>query len=267
MRGDGSLVLGYGATQRRTDTHHGARASTPSGSHRKAIVLASMYKRIPNAFLERAEGKKPASCAVQKIPWREDGKHTWETVGRGKGDAKFAIWERQPLRKGCSLDDALFQVESMNLAEGRILKYQVSFEDGSRMRFERTNINDPGSLVCKEFYSAVGRVGADRPVKPMKFLVNSQGHLLRRRAPHPGANSLTSRIDRTAESGSSNFCFTPVGFIRHQVRQNINRPGVRPGLRESSSQATQFRPRMGNRASFSPETMSNQFFTPTPKAP
>ncbi|KAJ9466589.1 hypothetical protein DIPPA_27062 [Diplonema papillatum] len=219
----------------------------PPAGHRKAIVLASMYQRIPNDVLERAEGKTPSSFAVLRVPWRDDGRHKDYSVVMGKGDAKMALWYTHSLPRGSTLEDALHQIETVNASEERVLKYQIMFADGSRLRFEREHVTDPRTLQCKEFYS-IPRNAAAAKVRPATFTTNAKGHLKTRKKLPLGTNSLTPSVksaysEQSFTTRSANFAFTPVGFTRFRVKPNANYDGVRPTLRERSLRAYHYRPR------------------------
>jgi hypothetical protein len=68
-----------------------------------------------------------------------------------------------------------------------------------------------------------------------KFLVNDRGHL-ENRTREEGAHS----FPEFEPTGKSSFGFTPMGFVRHEVRPNVKFLGVRSDLGQTNPSAHHF---------------------------
>jgi hypothetical protein len=85
--------------------------------------------------------------------------------------------------------------------------------------------------VYKPFNKEEPRVA---PASP-KFLVNDNGHLQNRQK-EEGTHS----FPEFEPNGKASFGFTPMGYVRHEVRPNVKIAGVRSELGHTNPQAFHF---------------------------
>jgi len=240
------------------------------------MALAAMYQRIPYSILSEVNKKKPQSYAILKLPpsphdvnyseWErsnpattttfDDAKKavkTWDTYGGRKAgnkaptyfrDSSFAKWETHSLPKDIDFESALERIEMSNSREPRVLKYKLMFADGCHILLARSNWEDPSTLYCIEAYNPNGAFAKmtnekkedfnqTEGKKRQKFLVSETGHLKTRSA----ELQKSSFPDPPPPVGKEGFSFTPVSYLQHEVRPNVNFQGVRPGIKETNKTA------------------------------
>jgi hypothetical protein len=238
------------------------------------MALAAMYQRIPYSILSEVNKKKPQSYAILKLPpsqsdvsyseWERSNPATTTTFDDAKRrskqtrvsapdfrDVAFAKWATVTFPKDIDFESALERIEQSNAREPRVLKYKLMFADGCHILLSRSNWEDPSTLYCIEAYNPNGAF--DKMTKERKdnfdqtegkkrqnFLVSERGHLKARPRDSNSSPTKTSFPTEAIQVGKAGFSFTPVSYISHEVRPNVNFPGVRPGLKETNKSAYHF---------------------------
>jgi len=229
-----------------------------------------MYQRIPYSTLENIREKQPQSYAFLKLPPNPNDREAfaeWEKTNRATTttyddacrysavdfkDHTFAKWQTRTFPKGLELEGALERIELSNTIEARVLKYKLTFNDGCHILLTRSDPANPNTLRCTEYYNPNAifdqntarrkKVAAASPAAKRRhqFIVDPHGHLNSRKRAGDGEPMHNSFGFPPAVCGKMGFTFTPVSYISHAVKPNINLPGVRPGLKETSKEAYQY---------------------------
>jgi hypothetical protein len=166
-------------------------------------------------------------------------------------DSSFAKWETRTFPKGIDFESALERIENSNTQEPRVLKYKLTFADGCHILLTRTNWADPTSLYCTECYNPNGSFDKATASKKsdfhetdgksrQKFLVTEEGHMQCRPRDEKGNPKNPSFNIPAQVVGKAGYDFTPMSYVAHEVKPNINFVGVRPGLKESNKTAYHF---------------------------
>ena len=202
-----------------------------------AVNKSKMYEKVGKDVWAKVIGKPVRCIGVDQAPCE------------GPSARCLSKWSMHSVPKGTLIDRAMDAIEQQNATVQGLVRSQIIFQDGSILRFQRSVPSMPSSLYCTGYFAAPTAISQ----KPStKFIANALGHLNRGARKCSGSdntafNSLTTAIEDQiyipASTGATSFAFTPVGYISHQVRANRVSKGVRPGLRDSSLSATQFRPR------------------------
>eukprot|EP00906_Rhabdomonas_costata_P007942 RCo011351 len=231
------------------------------------MSLAAMYQRIPYSVLSEVNKKRPQNYAILKLPpspsdpnfaeWEKTNASSTTPFDEARKktssfrDSSFAKWETHAFPKGIDFESALERIESSNSEEPRVIKYKLVFADGCHILLTRSNWADPSSLYCTECYNPNGSFDLKTSTKKSDFaategkrrqttLVDESGHTLHRPREETGAPKNPSFPQQAVPTGGAGFDFTPMSYISHEVRPNVNFVGVRPGLKESNKTAYQF---------------------------
>ena len=250
----------------------GLPSNTCGGGSRGAAELRRAAAAASDAILHRTAAsdeaadagvwatvsEKQARClGIERIP--SDVSVAPAMLESAKVRKYLGRWKKESVKPGASLADAIDALETANQRERRMLRSQIMFRDGTILRFNRENMRDPTSLHCKECFvpNAPVPMGASlgqkstgpRPKeKSMSFLCDSSGHLKKRKKKEAWQkNSFTippeNRTFIPRSTGAHKYMFQPVGYVAHLLRPNVHIGGCRPGIRESSRDFVQFRPR------------------------
>jgi hypothetical protein len=224
-----------------------------------------MYQRIPYSVLVQVNKKKPQNYALLKLPpsphdpsyaeWERNNSSLTTPFDEAKltqtnfRDISFAKWETRPFPKGIDFESALERIENSNTSEPRVIKYKLNFADGCHILLTRSNWADPSSLYCTECYNPNGCFDkrtelkktefqqSTEGLKRRNFLVNETGHMKTRPRNEEGNPKNHTYDFAPPTTGKHGFDFSPVSYITHEVKPNVNFVGVRPGLKESNKTA------------------------------
>eukprot|EP00667_Euglena_gracilis_P023371 EG_transcript_26395 len=229
------------------------------------MALAAMYQRIPYSILSEVNKKKPQNYAILKLPPNQNDQTAfaaWERAsaeatvtfddarqsGNAFRDSSFGKWETRTFPKDIDFETALERIEHSNSVEPRVLKYKLNFTDGCHILLTRSDWSNPTTLFCTECYNPHGefekktrrkkdQFAATEGQKRQQMLVDEMGHLLYRRRKEDGDPMNHSFQNNPPPVGKVGYDFTPMTYISHEVRPNMNFVGVRPGLKETNKTA------------------------------
>jgi hypothetical protein len=238
-----------------------------SGLSAKDHALANMFQRLPGHALAAINPLRPSNFAALEIPLHAP-RDVVANPGSNRGDV-FSQWKSYTLPHEATLRDALAAIERANSSTKRARKFQLNFTNGAHMVLSRDDPDDPTSLVFQTVYNP-GQVyqqhtarsverGRGENDSKLKFVADERGRLMNRR-PESASSFSPQRLFREAPNpitrGHDGYAFTAMSALSHQLRPNRIITGVRPGLRETSPDATYFRPRPVSAAFAAKATLS-----------